>query len=114
MEVNRRNPQRTAGPPFSINFEEINKDQREETAKKDFAAVLRGVIHSAILNKLTDAQYFDSVDNFSFMKFMRNKKVRGHVINDIVRKNPSKNEARQRTDLEYIMTNCEKNQFFEF
>lgn len=55
MEINQKNPQRISGPPFSINFEEINKDQREETAKKDFAAVLRGVIHNAILTKLTDA-----------------------------------------------------------
>ena len=55
MEINQKNPQRISGPPFSINFEEINKDQRGETAKKDFAAVLRGVIHNAILTKLTDA-----------------------------------------------------------
>jgi len=72
------------------------------------------VIHTAILAKLTDPQYFDLVDNFSFMKFMKQKKVRDHVINEIVKKNPSKNEARQRADLDYIITNCEKDQFFDF
>jgi len=48
------------------------------------------------------------------MKFMKQKKVRDHVINEIVKKNPSKNEARQRADLDYIITNCEKDQFFDF
>lgn len=67
-----------------------------------------------MLSKLTDAQYFDSVDNFTFMKFMRQKKVRDHLITQIVRNHPQENEARQRTDLDFVIRNCEKNQFFEF
>jgi len=74
--------------------------------------MLRGAIHSAILKKLTDPEQFDSVDNFSFMKFLRNKKVRDIIINHTVNANPSKNEARLRHDLEFIFLNCDKDQFF--
>jgi len=63
-------------------------------------------INKTILDRLTDKTLFDTVDNHSFKKFINMRKIRAHLVNDLVNRNPSKNEKKQRKAVEFFLRNC--------